>query len=101
MATSIGPYVPAFLPGEPRSLREKPGGPQSTGLQRVVHNRSDPVRIDARLFLPVQLCPVRVECEGGAAAWLAAALVVPSVQGHGLPSLQELWPYESLFLSLL
>ena len=45
--------------------------------------------------------PVRVECEGGTAAWLAGTLVVPSVQGHRLPPLQELWPYQSLFLSLL
>ena len=35
---------------------------------------------------------VRVECEGDTAAWLAGTLVVPSVQGHGLPQLQELWP---------
>ena len=45
--------------------------------------------------------PVRVENEGGTAAWLAGTLAVPSVQGHGLPLLQELWPYQSLFLSLL
>ena len=29
--------------------------------------------------------PVRVECEGRAAAWLAGTLVAPSVQGHVLP----------------
>ena len=29
--------------------------------------------------------PVRVECEGGSAAWLVGTLAVPSVQGHGLP----------------
>ena len=45
--------------------------------------------------------PVRVECEGGAAAWLVRTLVAPSVQGHGLSLPQELWPYQSLFLSLL
>ena len=28
--------------------------------------------------------PVRVEREGGPAAWLVGTLVVPSVQGHGL-----------------
>ena len=33
--------------------------------------------------------PVRVECEGGAAAWLAGTLVVPSVQGNELPPPQE------------
>ena len=45
--------------------------------------------------------PVRVECEGGAAAWLAGTLVVPSVQGHGLPLPQELWPYQSLIEPLV
>ena len=45
--------------------------------------------------------PVRVELEGGEAAWLAGTLVVPSVQGHGLPLLQELWPYQSLFFQPL
>ena len=45
--------------------------------------------------------PVRVEREGGEAAWLAGTLVVPSVQGHGLPLLQELWPYQSLFFQPL
>ena len=45
--------------------------------------------------------PVRVECEGGAAAWLAGTLVAPSGQGHGLPPLQEFWTYQSLFSSLL
>ena len=44
---------------------------------------------------------VRVEREGGTTAWLVGTLAVPSVQGHGLPPPQELWPYKSLFLSLL
>ena len=101
MATSIGQHTPVFLQEGPPFLPEKPGGPQSSGSPRVGRNRSDPVRIDARLFLPVQLCPVRVKCEGGPAAWLAGTLAVPSGQGHGLPPLQKLWPYESLFSSLL
>ena len=37
---------------------------------------------------------MRVESDGGAAAWLAGVLVVPSVQGHKLPPLQKLWPYQ-------
>ena len=45
--------------------------------------------------------PVRVEHEGGAAAWLAGSLAAPSVQGHRLPPLLEFWPYQSLFSSLL
>ena len=35
------------------SLTEKAGKLQSTGLQRVGHNQSDPAHIDMRLFLPV------------------------------------------------
>ena len=42
MATSIGQYVPVFLPGKPPSLTEKPGRPPSTGSQRVEHDGSDP-----------------------------------------------------------
>ena len=48
--------------------------------------------------------PVTVENEeneGGAAAWLAGTHVVPSVQVHGLPPLQKLWPSQSLFPHLL
>ena len=40
---------------------------------------------------------MRFECAGGAAAWLAGTLAVPSVQGYGLPPPQELRPYQSLF----
>ena len=36
--------------------------------------------------------PVRVECEGGTAAWLAGTLAEPRVQGHVLPPPQEMWP---------
>ena len=45
--------------------------------------------------------PVRVEHKVGAVAWLVATLVTLSVQGHGLPPLQELWPYQNPFLTLL
>ena len=41
--------------------------------------------------------PVRVEHEGGTAAWLDGTLVAPSVQGYGLPPQQELWRYQSFF----
>ena len=61
----------------------------------------DPMHIDARLFACGSSAPVRVEREGGAAAWLEGTLAAPSVQGHGLPLLQELWAYQSLFSSLL
>ena len=49
MATSIGQYAPVFLPGD-HHLREKPGRPQSTGPQRVGHDRSSPACVDARLI---------------------------------------------------
>ena len=42
--------------------------------------------------------PVRVECEGGTAAWLAGTLAEPIVQGHRLPPPQELWPSQSFFM---
>ena len=57
MATSVGQYAPVFLPGEPLSLTEKPGRPQSTGSQKVGHYRSNPVRIDTRYFLSVAALP--------------------------------------------
>ena len=44
---------------------------------------------------------MRVEYEGGAAAWFVGTLAVPSVQGHGLLLLQELWPHQSFFESLV
>ena len=47
------------------------------------------------------LPPVRVQHEGGAAAWLAGTLAAPNVQGHGLLLPQELWPYQSFFKSLV
>ena len=45
--------------------------------------------------------PVRVEHEGDATVWLAGTLAAPSVQGHRLPPLQELWPYQSFFEPLV
>ena len=56
--------------------------PQSTGSQRLRHNRSDPAQ---DFFACGSSAPVRVECEGGAAAWLVGTLTAPSVQEHGLP----------------
>ena len=44
---------------------------------------------------------MRVEHEVGIAAWLVGTLVAPSVPGQGLPPLQELWPYQSLFFEHL
>ena len=100
MATSIGQYAPVFLPGESHSLTEKPDRPQFTGSQRVGHDRSDPDKWIQDFFPHCGRSPqVRVEHEGGIVAWLVGTLEAPSVQGHPPP--QELWPYQSLFSSLL
>ena len=100
MATSTGQYTPVFFPGEPRSLTEKSGRPQSAGLQsRTLLKRRCAHRCKT-FFACGSSAPVRVEHEDSAAAWLAGTLAVPTVQEHGLPLLQELWPYQSLFLSL-
>ena len=81
------------------SLIEKPGRPQSRGLQRVRHYRSNTAH---KIFSACgSSAPMRVERGGDAAAWLMGTLAVPRVQGDGLPRLQELWFYHSLFLSLL
>ena len=102
MATSIGQYSSRILAWRTTSLMEKADRTQSTRLQSVGHDRSNPVCIDARHFFACGTsAPVRVECEDHTAAWLAGTLVVPSVQGHGLPLPQELWPYQSFFMSLL
>ena len=44
---------------------------------------------------------MRVEHEGGTAAWVAGTLVAPSAQGPTLSQPQELWPYQSLFFKPL
>ena len=55
-----------------------------------------------KIFFPWgSSAPVRVDHEGGAAAWLMGTQVVQSVQGHRLPPPQELWPYQSLFKPLV
>ena len=98
--TSIGQYAPGFLPGKCLSLTEKPAWPQSTGSQRVGHDRSDPVRINTDFFACGSSAPVRVEREGGAAAWLVGTLAAPGVQGHGLSPSQYYGPIR-VFMSLL
>ena len=83
MATSIDQHAPVFLPGELPSLTEKPGRPQSSGYKEL--DMTEVIlcaKTDARFFACGSSAPVRVESEGGPAAWLVGALVVPSVQGH-------------------
>ena len=51
------PICSSILAWRTPSLTDKPGRPQSTGLQRVRHYQSDPVCIDMRHFLPVAALP--------------------------------------------
>ena len=62
-------------------MTEKLDRPQSTGSQRVRHYQSNPMCSSA---------PVRVDHEGGAAAWLMGTLVVQSVKRHRLPLFKPL-----------
>ena len=39
---------------------------------------------------------MKVDSEDGTAAWVAATLMPPSVQGQRLPQPRELWSYQSL-----
>ena len=101
MATSVGQCAPVFLPGEPHLPDREAWQAQSTGLQRVRHDQSDPAHTGTRLFLPVAALP-QEELSVKAANRLACGdLAAPSVQGHGLPPLQELGPCQSLFFEPL
>ena len=101
------PIRSSILAWRTPSPTEKPGSPQSTGLQTVRQDQSDPPRINTRvvcLFFFFFTCgssaPVRVECDGDAAAWLAGTLAAPSVQGQGRSLPQELWLLSASFSSL-
>ena len=94
MATSIGQYAPIFLSREPRipdreaSLREiayRVAKFWTLLMRPYTHRRKT-------FFACGSSATVRVEYEGGAAVWLVGTLAVPSVQGRGLPLLQELRP---------
>ena len=94
MATSIGQYTPVFLPGEPACQRSLVGH----NLQGCKELDRTEVTLCAQMqdfFACGSSAPVRIEHEGGTDAWLAGTLVAPSVQGHGLPQLQELSPYQN------
>ena len=41
--------------------------------------------------------PVRIDCEGGTAAWVTRTPAAPNVQQHGLPQFQELGPIRVFF----
>jgi len=98
MATSIGPYRSSVLAWRtPLTDRE---AWQAT-VYRVAKSQTlpkQPCVHRCKTFFPCgSSASVIVEHEGGAAAWLVGTLAVPSVQGHGLPPLQELWLCQSFF----
>ena len=80
-------------------LENPPGRPQSTGSQSRTRLTRPCACRRKTFFACGSSALVRVECEGGTAAWLVGTLAAPSVQGHGLPPPQELWPDQSLFLA--
>ena len=90
------PIYSSILAWRTLSLTEMPGRPHPQGCKEseITKVGDHPARIDARLFFLAcgSSDPVRVECEGGTAAWLVGTLEAPSVQAHGLPPSQELWP---------
>ena len=62
-------------------------------VHRIAKSRddpSDPACMDMLIFVCGSSAPVRVEPDDGPACWFVGTLVVPSVQGHGLPLPQEL-----------
>ena len=105
MATSIGQYAPVSFPGDSLSFPDREAW-QAT-VYRAAKSWTLPKRPCAHTCRPFfffacgSFAPVSVEHEGSTAAWLEVTLVVPNVQGHGLPPPQELWLYQSLFSSLL
>ena len=82
-------------------MTEKPGSPQSTGSQSWTLPKQPCAQRRKAFFTCSNTSPVRVEPESDVASWLVGTLVAPSVQRYRLPLLQELWPFWSLFSSLL
>ena len=71
------------------------------GSQRVGHDQSNPVCIDASFFACDSSAPVRVERKGGAAAWLEGTLAVPSVQRQTASTAGVMALSESFFKPLI
>ena len=91
MATSIGQYAPVFLPREaPLPDRE----PWQATVYRVTKNETLPKWSCAHRHRTSFACgssaPATVECEGGAAAWVAGALAAPGTQGSWRLGQQEI-----------
>ena len=79
MATSIGQYAPVFLPGEPPDREAWQGTVYRDTTKETLHAQTED------FFACGSSAPVRVDCKGGAAAWLVGTLAAPSVWEHGLP----------------
>jgi len=86
MAASIGQYAPVFLPGEHPDGEAWQATDHSIAKSWTRPKRSC-VHTCKLFFACGSSAPVRVEREGGTAAWLVGTLVVPSVQGHGVTPL--------------
>ena len=71
------------IPASRIPLTEKPGRPQSTGLQRVGYDQSDPVCTNAKPFLASgSSVPVGIMHRGCAVAWIIGTLAMPAMQEH-------------------
>ena len=86
MVTNIGQYTPLFLPGEMLSQRSLAGhslqGCKELDRTEVTHKQKTGFFVYLFFFLFFACgssAPVRVECEGSAAAWLAGTLEVWNV----------------------
>ena len=84
MVTNIGQYTPLFLPGEMLSQRNLAGhslqGCKELDRTEVTHKQKTGFFVSLVFCFFFFACgssaPVRVECEGSAAAWLAGTLEV-------------------------
>ena len=92
--------TPVFLPGESprkRSLAgHSPQGLKELDTPEVILH----VQTQDFFLACGSSAPVRIECEGVTAAWVAGTLVAPSMQGHGLPQPQKVWPFKVFFQPL-
>ena len=100
MATSIGQYTPAFLPGEPPSLTEKPGRPQSTLLKQLKTLLKQPCMHRRKTFFACgSSAPVRAEHEGGTAGGDPAGAMCAGTRTVSVTGVMAL--SESLFQPLV
>ena len=97
MATSIGQYAPVSSPGKPPSLTEKPGRPQSTGLQSRTRPKRPCTHRCKASFACGSSAPERVEYEAGAAAWLVGTLMEAVCRGSDCFHYRSYSPIRAFF----